>query len=112
MSTYQELINECFDQNKKQSVQSMSDTLMKWQGKEAEFNKLSIEQKAQYADFATKKVCSEHADATLKELNDNVIPALPTMDASLLNTISRAKYACMLMLLDNTDRAQYEVYLQ
>ena len=112
MSTYKELVNECFDQNKKQSMQSLSDTHMKWQGKEAEFKKLTIEQKAKYADFATKKVCSEHADAALKELNDNVIPTLPTMDASLLNTISRAKYACMLMVLDSADRAQYEVYLQ
>jgi hypothetical protein len=107
MQEYQNLANRYYTEYQKQSVIQFQDDLKKWDSVKNTILNMHISQRAQFADYVTKKMCANHPKITLEYTRLEIIPMLKTINYKGVNTCAIGNIAAHLMLLPENERAQY-----
>lgn len=109
--SYQELANNYYAEYRQQSIEDYESDLKRWESVAGTIRSMPLAEKAEYANYVTKKMCSEHPDITREYTYDEVIPGLQIMNSATMNTCAIGNIAAHLMLLPENEREKYNTMI-
>lgn len=109
--SYQELANAYFAEYQHQSIEDYESDLKRWESVKNTIRSMPLAEKAEYADYVTKKMCQNHREIALEYTYDEVVPGLQIMNSATMNTCAIGNTAAHLMLLPENEREKYNTMI-